>query len=349
MQESESNMPPLPHSVILHIGKGKTGSSSIQQFLQTNRDVLEFHGIFSVLPEIPAVGYQLSDFNHPEKFHQALQYLKEFSQKRHFNTILWTNETFEHLTLDFIHRFRDMFPTSNFRIIVFLRRQDRWIQSAYYQWGIKHKIYPGPVKSFDAFLNERLKFSPTFSMCFKDYLNYLTLVDRWASVFGRENIRVQPYEHGQFPEGLENRFMKLAEFSEDITCRIPQTPSNPSFASEIYELIRVYNSQFADPHYPIDLINFFETVLDETWLKPPYADFSLISPVRCIDILKECDPGNREIAVRYLNREDGRLFYDPWPNPDAPFEEPKNMTIDALIPILLDIFLKLFKMIREKD
>jgi hypothetical protein len=339
----------FPHSVILHIGKGKTGSSSIQQFLQTNRDILESCGILLVLPEIPAAGYQLSDFSHPEKYHQALQYLKEFSQERHFSTILWTNETFEHLTVDFIYRFREMFPASSFRIIVFLRRQDQWIQSAYCQWGVKHKIYPGPVKSFDAFLNERLKFSPSFSIRFKDSLNYLALVDRWASVFGRENIRVQPYECGQFPEGLENRFMKLAGFPKDMTCRVPQNPTNPSFASEIYELIRVYNSRFAAPHYPSALVSFFETILDETWLKPPHADFSLISPSRCIEILKECDPFNRKIAVRYLNREDGRLFYDPWPNPDAPFEESKSMTMDALIPVLLDILVNLLQMIRKKD
>lgn len=46
----------------------------------------------------------------------------------------------------------------------------------------------------------------------------------------------------------------------------------------------------------------------------------LLEPALRRSILGECAAGNREIARRYLGREDGELFREPWPDPDEAWE-----------------------------
>lgn len=49
----------------------------------------------------------------------------------------------------------------------YVRRHDKWMQSAYAQWGLKHKSYPGPVRAFENWLpvfgSRGFRFAPAIS------------------------------------------------------------------------------------------------------------------------------------------------------------------------------------------
>ena len=142
--------------------------------------------------------------------------------------------------------------------------------------------------------------------------------------------------------------MHLAGLS-DIPFHVPETGHNLSFSHEVYELISAYNSQFETPYFPADLIRFLETVLNGKWKKPPYEAFSVIIPQRCVEILNEFSESNRVSAKKYLNRDGGQLFYDPWPDPAQPFEPHEGLSLELLTRFFLDVFIKLFDMIQKQD
>jgi hypothetical protein len=65
----------------------------------------------------------------------------------------------------------------------YVRRHDEWAQSAYLQWGLKHKSYDGPLRDFESWL-------PVFGqrdLCFGPSLR------SWDDVF-RDDLRVFNYD-----------------------------------------------------------------------------------------------------------------------------------------------------------
>jgi hypothetical protein len=50
-----------------------------------------------------------------------------------------------------------------------------------------------------------------------------------------------------------------------------------------------------------------------------YRKHDLFPPSKCLEILTDCEKVNSKIAREYLNREDGRLFFEPLPDPDEPW------------------------------
>ncbi len=198
-----------PQNIIIHIGKGKTGSSAIQGFLFDNEQLLKNDGVLVFGSNIEETGFTVTDFNNKVKLIETLMYIKKECEQKKCTTIIWSNEAFEHCESDYIQNIYNFFSHASFKIIVYLRRQDKWIQSAYYQWGIEDKIYQGKVKNFDEFYNDTIQFSKNFSLCFKEQLDYFSLLERWADIIGTENIIVQPYEKKQLPEGLIQNFLNF--------------------------------------------------------------------------------------------------------------------------------------------
>ncbi len=152
--------------LVVHIGPGKTGSTSIQRLLEAQRETLMAQGVAWL-----GVGLEHCqtsrprDWQQPARIHWLLQFMSPAEAKSDLQQVLreeldrlaaagfrravWSHEAlfeFHPNTAGALQGLRDAGVTV--RLLAYMRRYDDWIQSAYAQWGIRHKTYDGPVQSF---------------------------------------------------------------------------------------------------------------------------------------------------------------------------------------------------------
>ncbi|MCC4270457.1 YhcB family protein [Marinobacter nauticus] len=160
----------MKRKLIIHVGMGKTGSSSIQKTLRVAGSALEKQG-FKYL------GLMFEHLDFPKRYtwkkvngwmdflgldrvqaHRELAHVLQYADDtlpEEMHTLIWSNESL-------FDRFSDVEPAlkavkSRYEIHVvgYVRRPDSWIVSAYMQWGIKDKSYTGPLKSFNTWVADR--------------------------------------------------------------------------------------------------------------------------------------------------------------------------------------------------
>ena len=157
--------------VIFHIGAGKTGTSSIQSTLLHNEIKLNQQG-FKYLGLMLEHAYQkLYDWqvtSGSEKFHtladnvgieQALLVLNQEiseAQRNNIHTLIWSNESFLDRGNKILNIIQLLLERKiEIEIIAYVRKYDAWVQSAYVQWGIKHKTYKGSIRPFSKWYKNR--------------------------------------------------------------------------------------------------------------------------------------------------------------------------------------------------
>ena len=194
---------------ILHIGIGKTGTSSIQKALFSNQALLSEQGFH--YPESPVAGwggrhiklsaYGLADdlFPHPRKVMQlSPETLNRFREELRTDladelkglppgvrTVVFSDEGLSSFSTEAeIARIRDLLAPhfSAIRVIVYLRRQDRHSVSHYTQ-HLKAGRKP------NAILRK------------KKFYRYDELLDLWAGVFGEDAIKPRIFERERFSNG----------------------------------------------------------------------------------------------------------------------------------------------------
>ncbi len=146
--------------LILHIGMGKTGTSSIQHALNASRnDLLEnktqYLGMWFNLID-PAYGNHLGlrklfeDLEENSDAYAAkfLDGLKNQARTNATNTFILSNEAIFgsfHKIEPFLTALKDEI---DLELILYVRNPRSWLPSAYTQWGLHHKTNKGPLKSF---------------------------------------------------------------------------------------------------------------------------------------------------------------------------------------------------------
>lgn len=150
--------------LVLHIGAGKTGTSSIQETLRHNYNRLIDKGIFYAgmnLENSPATNYSWqkhADISFIEKLDKeiltgqllnATLALGEYCKEKNYHTITWSNEAYIGLLpklIDFLNLLKDTFI--DLFVLLYVRDPVEWAVSAYIQWGLKHKTYNGELQTF---------------------------------------------------------------------------------------------------------------------------------------------------------------------------------------------------------
>lgn len=199
--------------VIIHIGTEKTGSTSLQKMLKSNRDHWKKQGyLFSEsmgrMAHLQLVAYSIDDNRDYQLFRVQHEYAPSSaratfrtkvrdrlrdeltSSGRDLKGLLFSSEHFHSriAMISEIERLRLLLTTlcaemgwePVFEIVVYLRRQSDLLESKYFQYLIS-----GGTHSFGRFSEE----------CHidNDYYNYQVLVSRWMEVFGKESMRIRKY------------------------------------------------------------------------------------------------------------------------------------------------------------
>jgi len=133
--------------------------------------------------------------------------------KSNAENIILSSEGFSLLPLEKIKELKNYLAGFLVKIIVYVRRQDLVLQS-YWAEVTKSGDYEHGIKDFDVWMDE-YDFENRNG-------NYQKLLDKWSSVFGKENIIVRVLEKNQLNGSLFNDFLS--------TCGIksPEKFSNPA-------------------------------------------------------------------------------------------------------------------------
>ncbi len=232
--------------LIVHVGNGKTGTTSIQQTLAKGGDALaaqgarylgfalencsarkklpwQTHGTFQELllhADLHTAHVQL---------YRQLQAELEALAAQGITRAIWSNEALFQQSAATVHALKRLQNEGiTVRIIGYVRRHDQWARSAYAQWGIKHKIYPGPVKTFAEWVEARS-------------LALARAVNVWESHFG------PAFELRNF-DAIPDVTVDFLEF-----CGLQGVPAIRAYetpGTDVLAAWALYNSRQPDPQSP---------------------------------------------------------------------------------------------------
>jgi len=176
--------PCLHKRLIVHIGIGKTGTSSIQKMLVDSREILEKNLYF--YPSIALAKdahHYLANYHSSALDNKIRRHLNEIIRQYHknnFRVLLLSSEQFCYCKDSYVKEFSSYFHDWDVKIIFYIRKQGALIRSAFLQ-----KLYEGSDYSHDIstfFRNNKIAF------------NYLERVRPWDNYFGTESIIARVFD-----------------------------------------------------------------------------------------------------------------------------------------------------------
>ena len=229
--------------LIAHVGVGKTGSSSIQAALEQANEALAAkkikylglmleRGRVQEKPEwqrrngSPRFFMEMHEAQAIEDLKRVLSEEMRLHKEAGVETLVWSNEWIGERSVRVIPALELVRSQGvDVEIWVYVRRHDRWIVSAYTQWGIKFKTYPGPVLTFRDWMKG------------KDF-GYASILKSWLEAFGG-NVSVLNYDASG--NVVKHFFDRLGiEAPEDDRANVSPSP-------ERLAAWAVFNNRFNEP------------------------------------------------------------------------------------------------------
>lgn len=288
--------------LILHIGTHKTGTTAIQRFMAQNAATLEQRFGLCYLstgrPNHPTIthGHHLlawaSQSDPGYRDHERMfgtgdvwEPLASELQTRNARRHVVSSEEFDRLDEHDVSALADRLRDQDVRVIVYLRRQDQFVQ-AMYRTDV---VYSAEARALDEYLQK----PPT-------PLDYLALLGAWERAFGRERLIVRHYQRGSLAQGdVVRDFCQLlgipAAALAEPAWLWPGTEVNRSQSTVLVELMLAARRAGLD--------NALQGTLREVLERLVTTDRSgaeLLSPQGCRQLMLELEPSNRELFARYL-------------------------------------------------
>jgi hypothetical protein len=336
-----------PVDLVLHIGTGKTGTSSIQSFLHANRDRLADLGFLyprtpgkarharislSVLPEEAverAPAWHRQGFtSHPEfsaEVHSSLR--AELAEAGLPRAILSDEALFgaKPVALERLRQLTDDIARS-VRLVVYLRRQDDHVASRYQQ-----VVKVGETRR----LVERVQ-----ALNLRGFYDYRAKLARWQQTMEPTTLVVRRFERDSFVEGsLHQDFLDAAGVDARADDLKPVTLLNESLDAESVELLRILNL-FRVEHHGATAGQIDNRALIERLRSVTAADSgpTLTLPPEMQDaFMARWAESNRAVARELLGDPSGELFRMP--------RKSRNTTCEQVFdPARLDRYLEVLEL-----
>ena len=311
-------------TLYLHIGTPKTGTSALQYFCAGNRKILEEKGIY-----YPDLGFRFPDIgkhrnahflsykeyiNKKEKLrdHEAekkireegIQKLEEAFQTH--DTILISDEHIwneAEMTTEILPALYQHFMEQGvqIKIIVYLRRQDQVIQSFWAQ-----KIKESSTITFESYM-ETEKYR-------RFRLDYATRIQEFEDIVGKDHLIVRCYEKQQYQgeqKTIMSDFLDILGLELTEEYKNSEKVYNVSLEGIYLEVKRLFNSlpQFKkQKNYMVDLLKEQQAIdYQNNALERKKMYFT---PEAEKEFMQKFEEENLTVAKKYLNRENGKLFFE---------------------------------------
>lgn len=187
--------------LIVHVGHGKTGSSSIQKTLLNAREDLEARKVKYLGLMLEHAGTtppkswqcrtksdlffgQLPDETAQNELAEVLRTELPQLEKDGYTHAIWSNEWIFERPAKILPALADLAARGqDMEIQVYLRRHDKWAVSAYTQWGLRHKTYLGAILPFKEWARRRGE----------QFARYHDLIQPWKDSF-HDRLRVMNFD-----------------------------------------------------------------------------------------------------------------------------------------------------------
>jgi len=329
--------------LVLHLGTGKAGSSSIQFFLRDNRERLAERGI--LYPRSPGGGrhVQLGLFakpyaelvtspewarikqTDPAKFRRRFRrrLLAEIEQSGLSRVLLSDEILFgaSPPTLRRLAEFTEAVARSR-RLVVYLRRQDDHMVSRYQQ-GVKI----GWVERLSEWAREDMS----------DLYDYRARLERHRRLFAPATVVVRRFEPAGFADGsLFQDFLDAAGVDARVSDLLPVADRNRSLDGESIEFLRLLNL------YRVEREDATTGLIDNRALVDRLAIVSTGPTLTMPDVfldefMARWEDSNRAVARDFLGDRSGQLFRMP--------RKSRNTTTEQVLdPARLDHYLEVLEL-----
>ncbi|MCJ1903413.1 sulfotransferase domain-containing protein [Paracoccus versutus] len=142
--------------LILHIGMGKTGTSSIQEAFSANSDDLRTQGVCylgmwfdAINPDYAGIDKQINFFSlPPEDMVKAARKLCAFVQASNCRKFIVSNESLWGRPVELEPFIRELLKDIDVKIIAYVRDPKEWLPSAYTQWGIYDRLTKNSTRDY---------------------------------------------------------------------------------------------------------------------------------------------------------------------------------------------------------
>lgn len=329
----------MKQTLILQVGTGKTGTTFIQEALASNCEVLLEQGIC-----YPRNGRKGAQAGH-HSFYAALAGGKEWwlTETARADDILRdiveeirtsgcahavvSEESLIWLPADIVHFLAVSLAEFDVRIVVDIRRQDLYVDSALNQL----------VKAAGrAFTHDQLwQFDGTWYVP-----DYYSVILKWARSFGPWNIVVRPFERSQMlgTDILDDFFLRTLGVSVDVPRRYSDSAQNDRLSRPSLEFKRIMNFLFAErPQTCAQLI----APLHRRDVDTGAPGGAILSDAIRRKILEDTRAHNDAIVAEFNHATDARaklksgIFVDPFrPSNTEPFGELGDAEIGTILPAI---------------
>jgi len=292
----------MSKKVILHLGMHKTGSTALQAFLVAHAaNLLQHRSV--LVPEAgrPMLGERLSDGHHqlawmldadrpmhrerhgsPDLFARLRQEIDDSAA----TTVILSSEELDALQRPEIERLAAELGGHEVQVVVYLRRQDQFVQALYFT---EVAYQGGKVADIESFIQS--------GRC--SSLDYAALLEDWAAVFGRGRIVARRYERRQLLGGNV-----VKDFMDAVGIRIPWAREDLWKLPEV-TLNRTLPKAFLDAltaARELGLPDVQQAQLRRLLLRvvPRKAELDLLSPRQCQTLLSALEASNRQLFDQWF-------------------------------------------------
>lgn len=339
-------------TLYLHIGTPKTGTSAIQYFMAKNRRILKRAGYcypdFGI--RFPGIGknrnghflvrkiYDKEKNNLVDKESELVaECMGKVSRlvKKYPNIVLSDEAIWHHARKkkNFWENLKEGLNEKkiNLKVVVFLRRQDLFVQSYWAQ-----QVKETSTASFDEYLTVKLKHL---------MLDYYDCLNKIANVVGRENIIVEVYEkqNSAIPD-----FMKAINLKITDKYKNADVFNNTSLSGICLEVKRMLNNMPEYKEKNSFIVPLLKDIQTETTGVASFKKTQYFSYDKQLKFLKQYAKSNSAVAREFLNRNDGILFRESIkPNENAKIDSYSPEELIAVCGKIIARQRKLISLIRK--
>jgi hypothetical protein len=287
------------HTLYIHVGMPKTGTSAIQKMLANNRQKLASLGytypgnLNDHWPFVEGLrvldGMLTNDLVRP-----ILEEIRESDNHAILSCEGFSDMRSAKMPAHLMEALRAFGITHRVVVILYVRRQDDWLDSGYRQ-----KVKMGLTDTFDEYFNDWR--SQDFVL-----VDYLRKAFDWAAFVGEDNIIVRPYrrdawvERNLFSDVLSSMGLTALQ-RESIDIQLDS--ANPSLSTDViaaFVLIgKILGRTELNSDDPVFLSSFC--------YEGSYGDF--ISPSQRADVLNMLAESNEQLAKTYLELDDPKGLF----------------------------------------
>jgi len=298
--------------LVIHIGTQKTGTTALQRFLFFNYSALLKEGIRFI-----GAGRDKGRRAQHNEFARAIQgrtdiaiwaRLRDELAQSDSQTNLMSAEGF--WFCDPVALKQQLPDVKDVRIVVYLRRQDQYLQSLYMQ-----AVRGGRRDSF-----------ATWREKVPDRGKYLAAIEKWADAFGSESIIIRPYERNGTVDTIED-FSKLIG-AKGLMKRETRHRS-PSPRQELLYFMRAFNQL----RLHVDEHKLFQALTgkDAAYVRSCH----LLTYEESLTLMENYAEDNRILVEKYYRDKSVPLFpelvpFEPPEKWDLESEEFFKLTVDVL-------------------